>query len=194
VAQRLPREPLPLTTPLSAGTTLIRQGDACVRAWTVMSGVLIERIVSTDGRLLIPRLPGPGDVVGGLDGSPSSVGATALRRCAIRPASPRELEEGLAARERQALAFASELAWLDTPTAIERRLRQIADRFGRDAPGGRAIGLTLTQEELGAFAGTTRESANRAVAGLLRDGTLRRLARGRYLIRAPLRSVGSVTS
>jgi CRP/FNR family transcriptional regulator, cyclic AMP receptor protein len=191
VAQRLPREPLPLTTSLPAGTTLIRQGDACVRAWSVMSGVLIERIVSSDGRLLIPRMPGPGDVIGGVDAGPSSVGVTALRRCAIRPATPGELEAGLAARERQALTFASELAWLDTPAAIERRLHQIAERFGRDAPGGRAIGLTLTQEELGAFAGTTRESANRAVGGLLRSGSIRRLARGRYLIRGPLRSVGA---
>jgi CRP-like cAMP-binding protein len=170
---------------------LIRQGDPCLRAWIVVSGVLIERIVSLDGRLLIPRLPGPGDVIGAADGGPSSVTVTALRRCSIRAATATELEAGLAARERQALAFASELAWLDTPAAIERRLRQIADRFGRDTPGGTAIGLTLTQEELGAFAGTTRESANRAVAGLLRGGTLHRLARGRYLIRSPLRSVGA---
>jgi CRP/FNR family cyclic AMP-dependent transcriptional regulator len=189
VVQRLPREPLPLTRSLPAGTTLIRQGEPCIHAWTVVSGVLIERIVSTDGRLLIPRLPGPGDVVGGLDARPSLVGVTALRRCSIRPATAGELEAGLAVRERQALAFASELAWLDTPAAIERRLRQIAERFGRDAPGGTAIGLTLTQEELGAFAGTTRESANRAVAGLMRSGRLRRLARGRYLIRAPMRPV-----
>jgi CRP/FNR family cyclic AMP-dependent transcriptional regulator len=191
VAQRLHPQPLPLTTVVPARTTLIRQGDPCVRAWTVVSGVLIERIVSADGRLLIPRLPGPCDVIGGVDAGPSSVGVTALRRSTIRVATAAELEAGLAARERQALAFASELAWLDTPAAIERRLRQIADRFGRDAPSGTAIGLTLTQEELGAFAGTTRESANRAVAGLLRSGTLHRLARGRYLIRPPLRSVGA---
>jgi CRP-like cAMP-binding protein len=176
---------------LPAGTTLIRQGDPCVRAWTVVRGVLVERIVSPEGRLLIPRLPGPGDVVGGVDAAPSAVGVTVLRRCSIRTATAEEVQAGLAARERQALAFASELAWLDTPTAIERRLREIAGRFGREAPGGTAIGLTLTQEELGAFAGTTRESANRAVARLQRSGTLRRLARGRYLVRAPLRSVGA---
>jgi CRP-like cAMP-binding protein len=190
VAQRLHAQPLPLTA-LPAGTTLIRQGDPCVRAWTVVSGVLIERIVSAEGRLLIPRMPGAGDLIGGVDAAPSPVSVTVLRRCSIRTASAAELEAGLAARERQALAFASELAWLDTPAAIERRLRQIADRFGRTTPGGTAIGLTLTQEELGAFAGTTRESANRAVAGLLRSGTLGRLARGRYLIRSPLRSVGA---
>ena len=191
VAQRLHPQPLPLITVVPARTTLIRQGDPCVRAWTVVSGVLIERIVSAEGRLLIPRLPGPGDVIGGVDAGLSPVGVTALRRCTIRAATAGELEAGLAARERQALAFASELAWLDTTAAIERRLRQIADRFGRDVPSGTAIGLTLTQEELGAFAGTTRESANRAVAGLLRSGTLHRLARGRYLIRARLRSVGA---
>ena len=136
MAQRLHAQPLSLTTALPAGTTLIRQGDPCVRAWTVVSGVLIERIVSAEGRLLIPRMPGAGDVIGGIDAAPSPVSVTVLRRCSIRTASAAELEAGLAARERQALAFASELAWLDTPAAIERRLRQIADRFGRTAPGG----------------------------------------------------------
>ena len=189
MAQRMHTQPLPLTTAVPARTTLIRQGDPCLRAWTVVSGVLIERVVSPDGRLLIPRLPGPGDLIGGVDGQASPVGVVAIRRSAIRVATPAELEAGLATREREALAFAAQVAWLDTPTAIDRRLRQIAERFGRNVAGGTAVGLTLTQEELGAFAGTTRESANRAVAGLVRRGALVRLARGRYLVRTQLRSV-----
>ena len=189
MAQPMHPQPLSLTTAVPARSTLIRQGDPCVQAWTVVSGVLIERVVSADGRLLIPRLPGPGDVIGGIDRHPSPVGVVALRRSAIRVATPAELEAGLAAREREALAFAAQVAWLDTSAAIEHRLQQIAERFGRTAPGGTAVGLTLTQEELGAFAGTTRESANRAVAGLMRRGTLLKLTRGRYLVRTTLRSI-----
>lgn len=188
MAQRLP-EPLPLATALPAGTTLVRQGDACRRAWTVVTGVLIERVVSPDGRVLIPRLPGPGDLVGGVDGAPSPGTVRALRRSTVRIAGPGELAAGLAERDRAMLAFAAAVAWLDTPTKIERRLREIAERFGRAAPGGLALGLTLTQEDLGAFAGTTRESANRAVRELLRRGAIQRLSRGRYLVRTPLRSI-----
>jgi CRP-like cAMP-binding protein len=123
-------------------------------------------------------MPGAGDVIGGIDAAPSPVSVTVLRRCTIRAASAAELEAGLAARERQALAFASELAWLDTPAAIEAAAPADRGSVRPRGTGGTAIGLTLTQEELGAFAGTTRESANRAVAGLLRSGTLHRLARG----------------
>jgi CRP-like cAMP-binding protein len=167
----------------------MRQGDPCRRAWIVISGALLERTVSAEGRALIPRLPGAGDLVGGADGCPSPVSVVTLRRTTLRPATDRDIEEGLAARERELLAFATEVAWLDAATAIERRLRHLAQRFGRAAPGGIAIGLTLTQEDLGACAGTTRESANRAVGELLRSGAIRRLSRGRYLVRTPLRSV-----
>ena len=55
------------------------------------------------------------------------------------------------------------------------------------------MGLTLTQEELGAFAGTTRESANRAVGELMRRGTILRLSRGRYLVRAHAAVRGSLS-
>nr|MBA3691789.1 cyclic nucleotide-binding domain-containing protein [Actinomycetota bacterium] len=117
MAQRLP-EPLPLATALPAGTTLVRQGDACRRAWTVVTGVLIERVVSPDGRVLIPRLPGPGDLVGGVDGAPSPGTVRALRRSTVRIAGPGELAAGLAERDRAMLAFAAAVAWLDTPTKI----------------------------------------------------------------------------
>jgi CRP-like cAMP-binding protein len=189
VAQHLHAQPLPLMTALASGITLMRQGDPCRRAWVVMSGALLERTVSPEGRVLIPRLPGAGDLVGGVDGGPSPVSAVTLRRTTLRPATDRDLEDGLAARERELLEFATEVVWLDAATAIERRLRQLARRFGRCAPGGIAIGLTLTQEDLGACVGTTRESANRAIAELLRSGAISRLSRGRYLVRTPLRSV-----
>jgi CRP/FNR family transcriptional regulator, cyclic AMP receptor protein len=189
VVHHLPHEPLPLTTPLSVGATLIRQGDPCDRAWVVVSGVLIERVVSPEGRVLIPRLPGPGDLVGGIDGAASPGTVRVLRRSTVRLAGPGDLTVGLAERERTMLAFAAAIAWLDTATKIERRLRHIAERFGRPVPGGIALRLTLTQEDLGAFAGTTRESANRAVGELLRRGTIQRLSRGRYLVRTPLRPV-----
>ncbi|MEO8292017.1 MAG: Crp/Fnr family transcriptional regulator [Actinomycetota bacterium] len=189
MARHLPREPLPLTTALPAGTALVRQGDACRRAWIVQTGVLIERVVSPEGRVLIPRLPGPGDLLGGVDGAPAAGTVRALRRSTVRIAGSDELVAALAERERAILAFAGAVAWLDTRTKIERRLREIALRFGRPVPGGIAVGLTLTQEDLGAFAGTTRESANRAVAELLRCGAIQRLSRGRYLVRTALRSV-----
>jgi CRP-like cAMP-binding protein len=94
VAQRLHAQPLSLTTTVAAGTTLIRQGDPYVRAWIVVTGVLIERVVSPEGRVLIPRLPGPGDLVGGAEGPASPLTLVALRRTSLRPATERELLDG----------------------------------------------------------------------------------------------------
>jgi CRP-like cAMP-binding protein len=40
-----------------------------------------------------------------------------------------------------------------------------------------------------ALAGTTRESANRALRSMVADGEIRMAARGRYVVRARLRSL-----
>ena len=47
----------------------------------------------------------------------------------------------------------------------------------------------LTQDEVAALAGTTRESANRALRPMVADGEIRIAARGRYVVRTRLRSV-----
>jgi CRP/FNR family cyclic AMP-dependent transcriptional regulator len=191
VADRSLREPLPLAPPVQAGTVLVRQGDPCPPALIVVSGALLERLVTSDGRVLVPWLPGPGDLVGSGEGVPSPVTVIALRRTVLRRAAADEVAAGLAHREARALALATEIAWMDTPLRIEARLREIAARHGRPAGGGgRAVGLTLTQEDLAGLAGTSRESANRAVRAMIATGLLERPARGRYVLRSQLRLVG----
>ncbi len=49
--------------------------------------------------------------------------------------------------------------------------------------------LPLTQDEVAALAGTTRESANRALRSMVADGEIRMAARGRYVVRTRLRSI-----
>ena len=61
--------------------------------------------------------------------------------------------------------------------------------FGRAVEGGRLILIPLTQDEVAALAGTTRESANRALRSMVADGEIRMAARGRYVVRTRLRSV-----
>ena len=78
---------------------------------------------------------------------------------------------------------------MDVRTRVARRLDDLADRFGRPVEDGRLILLPLTQDEIAAIAGTSRESANRALRSLVAAGTIRIAARGRYVIRPRLRSV-----
>jgi CRP/FNR family cyclic AMP-dependent transcriptional regulator len=190
VADQLPREPLPLAPPVSVGSVLVRQGDPAPPARIVVSGALLERTVTREGRVLVPSLPGPGDLVGSGETAPSPVTVIALRRTILRRAAADELATGLARREARALALAADIAWVDTTARIEARLREIAAIHGRPvAGGGLAVGVTLTQEDLAGLAGTTRESANRAVRSMLATGLLDRTARGRYVLRTQLQLI-----
>ena len=191
MADQLHHEPLPLAPPVPAGTVLVRQGDPAAPARIVVTGALLERAVTCEGRVLVPSLPGPGDLVGSTEAAPSPVTVIALRRTVLRRAATHEVAAGIARREARALALAADIAWVDAAARVEARLREIAAIHGRPAAGGGlAVGLTLTQEDLAALAGTTRESANRAVRSMIAAGLLDRTARGRYVLRSPLRSVG----
>ena len=78
---------------------------------------------------------------------------------------------------------------MDVRARIAHRLDDLAERFGRSVDGGRLILLPLTQDEVASLAGTTRESANRALRSMVSDGEIRMAARGRYVVRTRLRRV-----
>jgi CRP/FNR family cyclic AMP-dependent transcriptional regulator len=119
----------------------------------------------------------------------SPVTMRALRPCRLSPADPRAAADLLTTRAHRAAALAEDLAWLDVRTRIAHRLDDLAERFGRPVDGGRLILLPLTQDEVAALAGTTRESANRALRLMVADGEIRMAARGRYVVRTRIRSV-----
>lgn len=183
-------QPLPLTVVLRQGATLVRQGAPCEGLWLLSSGALRVAQVSHDGRELLLDVLGVGDGAGEPPGVISPVTVRALRPCRLAQVSPRAAADLLTARAHRASALAADLAWLDVRARIVRRLDDLAQRFGRPVEGGRLILLPLTQDELAALAGTTRESANRALGALAADGTIRVAARGRYVVRSRLQVVG----
>ncbi len=61
-------------------------------------------------------------------------------------------------------------------------LRTLAARHGRSCPFGRRIELPLTQELLASLVGATRESVNRALGRLFRQGLVRRAGRGYVVV------------
>lgn len=182
MAVRTSFQPLPLTVVLRQHAALVRQGAPGEGLWLVISGALRVAQVSDDGRELVLDVLGPGQGVGEPPGSISPVTVRALRPCRLAPVSPRAAADLLIARAHRAAALAADLAWLGVRARVERRLDDLADRFGRPVEGGRLILLPLTQDEVAALAGTTRESANRALRALAADGTIRMAARGRYVV------------
>jgi CRP/FNR family cyclic AMP-dependent transcriptional regulator len=190
MAERLPRshEPLPLM-PLRAGQTLVRQGERSPKLWRVRTGMLTAAAVGHDGRELTLDVLGPGDPVGEPAGELSALTVRAMRPSRLVPVAARDVEALLAARARRREALACDLAWLDVAERVARRLDDLAARFGRPVPGGTLIPFPLTQEALASLAGTSRESANRAIRRLVAFGTIAVVGRGRYVVRHHLRAV-----
>jgi CRP/FNR family transcriptional regulator, cyclic AMP receptor protein len=183
-------EPLPLVV-VRAGHAAVRQGEPCPDLWAVESGLFEARVVSQDGRSFLFDLLGPGDPIGGLGEAPSPWTATALRPARLLPIRGDDAPLAMMASAQRATAIASELAWFSVSERIERRLVDLARRFGRPVGGGMLIPVRLTQDDLASMVGATRETANRALARLLARGAIERQSRGRYVVRSQLRLVAS---
>ena len=182
-------QPLPLTLALRQHGTLIRQGAIGDGLWLLESGALRVATVSDAGHELVLDILGPGHGTGEPKGVLSPVTVRALRPCRLSPVSLGAAADLLAARVHRADALAVELAWLGVRARIARRLEDLADRFGQPVEGGRLILLPLSQDEIAGLAGTSRESANRALRAMVADGEIRMAARGRYVLRTRFRSV-----
>ena len=182
-------EPLPLTI-VRPGRVALAQGAPGVGVSVVETGYLWARVVTRDGRRLVLDLLGPGDTVGVPEGEESPCEIRAARPVRLRPVHGREAEAALAARHRRDIAVAVVLTCPGAHRRVERRLADLAERVGHPVPGGRRIPFTLTQDDLAGLAATSRETANRAVRRLLRDGRLEMERRGRYVVRQQLRLVG----
>ena len=176
-------QPLPFTLVLRQRGTLIRQGAPGDGLWLVESGALRMSAITDAGRELTLDVLGPGEAAGELPGVDSPATVRALRPSRLTPVGAGAAADLLTARAHRAAALASEFAWLSVRSRVARRLEDLAERFGRPVEGGRLILLPLTQDEVAALAGTTRESANRAVRRLVGDGSIRIAARGRYVVR-----------
>jgi len=181
-------EPLPLVI-VRTGQSPVRQGEPGTGLWRVQSGLLCATVVNAHGRELWVDVIGPDDLVGEVPGGIAPWTWRALRPSRLVATRPEVDHEALARRTMRTTAVAMDLAWLDVPGRIERRFLDLAERFGRPVPGGTAIPLLLRHEDLAALAGTTRESASRAVRTLTTAGLIARTGRGRYVVRAPLRGL-----
>jgi CRP/FNR family transcriptional regulator, cyclic AMP receptor protein len=66
----------------------------------------------------------------------------------------------------------ADIAFLDAPGRIARKLLELADRHGESVTGGVRIGIRVPQAELAAMVGASRENVNRALGQLVTLGAL----------------------
>jgi CRP/FNR family transcriptional regulator, cyclic AMP receptor protein len=177
---------------VAAGTTVLREGDPGTGVYACRSGRLKVTVTTPTGREIVFGFVQPGDVFGelsALDGHPRSANVIAMERSTITMLTGDELLDALTASPQLALSLLRSLSEYlrsssatlvertDTsaPTRLARRLLHLVS-LTADASAD-AIELPITQGDLAAWTGVTREATARALA-TLRSANVVRTARG----------------
>lgn len=164
-----------------AGKAIFRQDDPGSSLYVIESGVVKVQRTSPEGKEVILAILGPGDFFGELallDGEPRSADAVAKEDTAVlvlerddfiafldrEPAVATKLLAALSRRLRRTDQLVQDAAFLDVPARLARALLQLAE--SPEAATG------LTQSELAAMVGASRESVNRWLQFYRRRGLI----------------------
>lgn len=158
----------------------------------VLQGSIRLSIVSVDGRELILREAGPGDVIGEiavLDGGRRTADATAVgpvvvgfigqapftRLLSTRPAMQMLILQVLCARLRDTTDQLESIALYPLEARLARFLLWHVQRFGRTrSDGARSAPLTISQSAIASFVGASRPKVNRLLASFEERGAIER--------------------
>lgn len=165
---------------LARGQVLFVEGEPSEHLYVVVEGRLKVLLSSTHGDDLVLAVLEPGDSLGELsvlDEHPRSASAEALEAStllAVPADAVRELllrsadstliwAQALAVTVRRLTGSTADLVFLDLPRRLAKLLVDRADSEQR-------VSLGMSQSEVAALLGVTRQSLNRALSGLTRRG------------------------
>lgn len=177
-----------------AGATIFAEGDSCAGFHVVLEGLVRIYRVNPEGRLHTLSLLRPiatFNEVAAIDGGANPFNAVAVTSVELSVLSHTRLIELLSDEPRLLSNYVQALAHMNREY-IERledmTFRSIPSRLAKlflyEATYAEQIAETptrLTQEEIAAILGTTREVVGRALRGLLNAGLLRRKGREVYV-------------
>lgn len=172
------------------GALLFNEGESARGIFMICEGRVKLTTTSAEGRTLIARIAGPGDVLGAsatLLGIPYETSAEVLESSHITFLG-RDSFLGMANAADAALQIARELS--ATYDTVQKDLRRMAlaqttterltsflldwcERSGEPGPGGVRIHVGFTHEELGQMIGTTRETVTRILGALKKQNLVR---------------------
>ena len=164
------------------GDTLMHEHDDAGGVLMIVKGRVVASTLGAEGREVILGVAGPGDLVGelgALRGNPRAAtltAAEAVRAIAVPASDFRRFLAGAPAATvvlldrviellQDADAQRRELVSFDVATRVARRLLELQERFGTRSAEDRTE-LALTQDELAAWVGASRESVSKALAVL----------------------------
>ena len=165
-----------------AGEVIFRQDDPGTSLYVIESGVVKIQRTSPDGRQVILAILWAGDFFGELallDGEPRSADAVAKDDCALLvldrgdflrfieryPLAATRLLAALSRRLRRTDQLVQDAAFLDVSARLARVFLTLTEGTASDAKPA-----ALTQSELAAMVGATRESVNRWLRDFQRRG------------------------
>lgn len=183
------------------GETIFHKGDPGSGLYILTGGQVKIVLPSETGEEALLAVLEAGDFFGELalfDGLPRSATVVAVQNAEVlvlhrddflgfvarNPEVAIALFGVLSRRLRAADELIQDAVFLDVPGRLAKRLLELAERHGRQTPQGIAIELKLTQQDLAAMIGATRESVNKHL-GWMRDHGLIQLDRQRIVVLRP---------
>lgn len=170
-----------------AGAILFLEGDAAHEALVVLQGDLKVLVGSSDGREVVLDVLGPGTLLGEwsiIDGKPRSATVTALSEVEVLTVAAAPFQEFLdrhptvlaallrdtIGRLRQQVRHQLEFGAGDALGRVCARLIELADRYGEVDRDALLIRSPLSQADLAAWTGVSREAVVKALRSLRQLG------------------------
>jgi CRP-like cAMP-binding protein len=171
-----------------AAKVIFREGDPGDSLHIVVEGGVRVAVLSARGEEATVALLGPGECVGDLallDGRPRSASAIAalptktlvvtrgdfIAWLSQRPRAALALLETLSLRVRRMDEALADLAFVELPQRLAKRLLDLASSHPDVQPGrGPGVRIRITQSELASMLGVSRESVNKQLNAFARAG------------------------
>jgi CRP-like cAMP-binding protein len=169
---------------------IVQQSDPSTELFIIIEGHLKVLTIGAEGRDTALGIMGPGEVFGEvslLDGGPRSATIAALDSAELlvirrehffqflesSPTTAIALLRVLAGRLRRLTERSEDIAFLRVGGRLAKRLVGLAKQYGKAlADGSVRLEFKLSQQEVGEFVGTTRESANKQLKVWEHEGLL----------------------
>ena len=178
------------------GEVIFHQGDPGDTMHLVRGGRVKVVIPSESGDEAVLAILGPADCFGELaiiDGGPRSASVVAMEQVETlmlgrqdflsffrsNMSAAEQLVVNMARIIRRVNEDVADLAFLDLPGRLAKKLLDLADSHGEPIDGGKGVEITvpLTQEELAGMIGATRPSVNKVLGWYEDQGAIQRRGR-----------------
>lgn len=173
-----------------AGKIIFHKDDPGLRLYIIKHGKVKISLQSEDGKEAILAILSAGDFFGELslfDGRPRSASATVIDDTTLltihrdhflqfihkHPHVASDILAVMSARMRQADILVEDASFLDLPARLAKRLLELAGTHGARTMDGIQINLKLTQKDIAAMVGSTRESVNKQLRACHDRGIIR---------------------